>query len=49
MTLMALVAVLIVGIVILAIGIFTKKNWLKIISLIPKGTALFKNVQSLGI
>ncbi|WP_222928225.1 hypothetical protein [Sutcliffiella horikoshii] len=41
MTITTLIAVLIIGIVILSIGIFTKKSWLKLISLIPIGVALY--------
>ncbi|QFT87705.1 hypothetical protein FIU87_03485 [Bacillus sp. THAF10] len=44
MTILGLGAALIFGIVLLVIGILTKKNWLKLISLIPLGIALYHSV-----
>ncbi|WP_198530535.1 hypothetical protein [Bacillus sp. LL01] len=49
MSFLTIVAVLIIGLVMLVIGYFTKKSWIKILSLIPIVISMIQIIQLLNM
>ena len=49
MTMLGITAVLIIGILMLAVGFLTKKKWLMILSIIPLAISIFQLVKLVGM